>query len=135
MINRVFELSDKTAGQIMIPLNEMITVESDATVLELFDVARKSKYTRVPVWDPEKKEYIGIINVFYLLSLDVKDHQKSVKEFVRPPLFIDENVPVDEIFPRLRRSRQPLCLVKNNKDETLGLVTTEDILEEIVGKL
>lgn len=135
MIHRVFELSDKTAGQIMTPADKMTYVDSNMTVLDFFDVARESQYTRVPVWDEEAEKYIGILNVYYLLSLAPESHRKPVKEFVRPPLFISESVPVDEIFPRLRRSRQPVGLVKNDKDEVLGLLTTEDILEEIVGKL
>ena len=135
MINRVFELSAKTANQIMIPSDEMTILESDMTIRDFFAIARKSKYTRMPVRDSDTREYIGIINVFYVLSLDGEDHEKPVGDYVRPPLFISENVPVDEIFPKLRRSRQPVALVKNDQDEVLGMVTTEDILEEIVGKL
>lgn len=135
MISRVFDLSDKTADQIMIPLEEMIKVESNMTISELFDVARKSKYTRMPVWDSDSDKYTGVINVFYVLSLDEKDHQGLVKDYLRPPLFISEKMPLDDIFPKLRRSRQPVALVNNDQGKVLGMVTTEDILEEIVGKL
>lgn len=135
MINRVFDLSDKTARQIMIPREKMVTVNSDATLEKFFKVIRKSKYTRLPVWDEATQQYIGIINVFYVLSVNHEDHGRLVRDFTRPPVFVPENMPVDDIFPRLRRSHQPMSLVTNDKSEVVGLITTEDILEEIVGKL
>lgn len=135
MINRVFELSDKTASQIMIPREKMVTVNSDTILGKFFKVIRKTNYTRLPVWDEDKQQYIGIINVFYVLSVDHDDHDRPVSDFTRPPVFVPENMPVDDIFPRLRRSHQPMSLVTNDKSEVIGLITTEDILEEIVGKL
>lgn len=135
MINRVFELSGKNARRIMIPRSEMTIVYSDTTIPEFFDTARTSDFTRMPVFDREKNEFIGIINVFYVLSTRHEDRGKTLAGFVRTPLFIPEDMPVDEIFPRLRRSRQPMCLVTSDQSQVTGLITTEDILEEIVGKL
>lgn len=136
MIHRVFELSGKQAGEIMTPRSEMTTICSDASIAEFYETARTSGLTRMPVFDRSKDEFTGVINLFYVLSCGEVDRQRTVGEFARPPLLIPEEMPVDDIFPRLRRSRQPLGLVTaRGKSDVVGLVTTEDILEEIVGKL
>ena len=135
MIHRVFELSGKRASQIMIPRADMTIVYSDTTIPEFFEIARTSTFTRMPVYDREKKAFIGISNVFYVLSSRPEDRSGTVSGFFRTPLFIPEDMAVDEIFPRLRRFRQPMCLATDVTGNVTGLITTEDILEEIVGKL
>ena len=135
MIHRVFELSGKRAHQIMTPQSKMTVVYTNTTIPEFFNIARSSNFTRMPVYDRAKNKYVGIINVYYVLADQTDDRGKTVAGFVRPPLFIPEDMPVDDIFPRLRRFRQPMCLVTDEKSEVAGLITTEDILEEIVGQL
>jgi len=135
MIHRVFELSRKRARDIMTPRAEMTTVSHDMPLSEFFRIARRSGFTRLPVCGPDEDEFVGIINVFYTLSSLSLPNERRVADYVRPPLFILEDMPVDDILPRLRRSRQPVCLVKDEGGKVTGLVTTEDILEEIVGKL
>lgn len=135
MIHRVFELSGKTAGQIMIPRDKMTYVETDTTIDEFYEVARQSNYTRMPVYDDNSDRFVGVVNVFYILANAPDDRSSTVAQFCRPPLFINESMPVDDIFPRLRRFRQPMCFVVDRDEKVAGLITTEDILEEIVGKL
>jgi len=113
----------------------MTIVNSDTTLADFFDTARESGLTRIPVYDRETDTFIGVMNVFYVLSVQESLHGRPVSEFARPPLFISEDMPVDDVLPRLRRSRQPMCLVSDVNDRVTGLLTTEDILEEIVGKL
>jgi putative hemolysin len=135
MINRVFELSTKKAAEIMIPREKMLTVESDVIVEDFLALARTRGVTRMPVYDSEKKQYVGIVNVLFVLSSLPASSGSKVGDLTRPVHFIPADMPVDDIFPRLRRSRQPMGLVRNKKEEVVGLVTTEDILEEIVGEL
>jgi len=135
MIHRVFELSHQRARQVMTPRDEMVTVPRDMPLSEFFRKAREAGFTRIPVVDPETGAFEGIINVFFVLSLAPSEHSRPVADFARPPLFISENMPVDDILPRLRRSRQPLALVTNGNGTVTGLLTIEDILSEIVGKL
>ena len=135
MINRVFELSGKLARDIMIPRAQMVTVNHDMTVGQFYDKSRESGLTRLPVIDDMQDKVLGVVNVFYLLSEAGADRDGPIATFARDPLFIRDTMPVDDIFPRLRRFRQPMCLVKNRTGDTVGLITTEDILEEIVGKL
>ena len=135
MIHRVFELCAKRAGQIVIPRSDMITVASTATISELFKIARESNFTRMPVYDERTKKFVGIINIFDVLSTQSADSTQKVTDFARTPLFIPREMPVDDILPRLRLSRQPMCLVTDKEAEVVGLITTEDVLEEIVGQL
>lgn len=135
MIHRVFELSGKQASQIMVPGDRMTAVTTDTTVDEFCRIARRTLYTRMPVYDPARKAYAGVVNIFSILSVQTADAAKTVAEYVRPPLFVPAAMPVDDILPLMRRSRQPMCLVRNETDEVVGLLTTEDILEEIVGTL
>lgn len=135
MIHRVFGLSGKKAGQIVTPSSSMTVVEAGASLDAFFEIARESGFTRMPVFDSSKNEYTGIINVFYVLASKEAKPDAKVEEFARPPLFIDAETPVDDVLPILRRFRQPLCLVKDRSGAVIGLLTTEDILEEIVGKL
>jgi putative hemolysin len=135
MIHRVFELSGKRAHEIMIPRKNMTSVRADTTVEEFFGTARSSGFTRMPVCDMATGKFTGVINVFYVLSSSELDASRRASDFVRPALFVSENMPVDDILPRMRRSRQPMCFVTNDESEVVGLITTEDILEEVVGQL
>jgi len=134
MIHRVFELSAKCANQIMVPLSEMVYVNEETTISGFFETARESKFTRIPVCNETTGAFTGVINVFYALSKKTQPQQK-VFPLARPPLFVFEDMPIDDILPVMRRFRHPMCLVKNRADEVTGLITTEDILAEIVGTL
>jgi CBS domain containing-hemolysin-like protein len=135
MIHRVFDLSNKRASQIMIPREQMTVVRHDASIEDFFEVAKASEYTRMPILNEEKDEFVGSINVFFVLGHEEGHRDQPVSWFGRPVLFVHENTPVDDILPLMRRNRQPMCLVKNDRDHVCGLITTEDILEEIVGAL
>jgi putative hemolysin len=133
MIHKVFELSTRTAAQVMIPRDKMIVASSDMTVPEFMDIARDSRHTRMPVINKEKRDFVGIINALFVASAEATSGHKTVADFVRKPLYVFENTPVAEILPLLRRSRHPMCLVVNQKSEVTGLVTSEDIVRCIVG--
>ncbi len=134
MIHRVIELSGKKAEDVMVPSDEMVVAFADMHIPDFFTLARDCGLTRLPVLDRESGDFIGIINVFYVLSEGKDQTGKTVADFARPPQFIPAQMPVDDILPRMRHGRQPMCLVC--KDENvIGLVTTEDILRAIVGKL
>jgi len=135
MIHRVMELSHKSAGQIMVPLDQMTTVTIDTTVGEFRAVARQSGHTRMPVYDAKQESYVGLVNIFYILSGRRVEMDRLVNDFSRPLLYVRESMPVDDILPVMRRARQPLCLVRDDDKQVVGLLTTEDILKEIVGAL
>ena len=134
MIHRVFELSTKCAHDIMVPRSQMVFIDEETAVNGFFETARQSKFTRIPVVDKKSDRFTGVLNVFYALSSKAEGSQKA-SVLARPPLFTTEDMPIDDILPLMRRFRHPMCLVKNATGEVTGLITTEDILEEIVGSL
>jgi CBS domain containing-hemolysin-like protein len=135
MIHRVFELSSKTASQIMVPRDKMVVVGADASAAELVTLARKSGLARFPVYDAGKDIYTGIVNVLQVPSVFAADGAVKIADHVRPAPLINADMPVDQILPRLRRKKQPMCLVTDAQSRVIGSITTEDVLEEIVGKL
>ena len=87
-----------------------------------------------PVYDEEKKKFVGIVHMFDVLA-DPDSERKTVAEYMRPPQFIGDYIAVDHILPRMRVTRQPMVLVTNDRFEVIGLVTQEDVLDEVVGKI
>ncbi|MBM4143165.1 MAG: DUF21 domain-containing protein [Lentisphaerae bacterium] len=136
MIHRVFDLSRKRVRDIMVPRERIAFVRADTPLAEFVAAVRATGFSRMPVMDPERNEFAGIINVYYyLVSADRDPRGKTVAGYVRRPLLIPEDTRVDDTLRRLRRSRQPMCLVVNADAKVTGLLTTEDIVTEIVGQL
>jgi CBS domain containing-hemolysin-like protein len=134
MIHRVFELSTRNVGEIMIPRDEMVAVQSNAPIPAVVQTARESGFTRLAVYD-SKGEVAGIVNISDVLSSGPAADEAKALDYMRAPQFITENMPVDDVLPRMRALRQPMCFVTDQESLVIGLVTTEDVLEEIVGKL
>ena len=124
MIRRVLELSGKTARAIMTPRDKMVT----ATM-------RQFGHPRLPVLGDDKRTFLGVINFFDVMAASGTTAESPIHTFIRPPLFIKEDMPLMEIFTKLRGSRQALCLVVNAQNEVTGLITNQNVLQEIVGKL
>ena len=135
MIRRVLELSGKKAHDIMTPRSEMITLFPHSTVSDLVAIMRQSSHPRLPVCEPDGRTFRGTINFFDVMAGCEDCTGGSIDKFVRPPLFIGEETPIMEIFSKLRLSRQAMCLVVNAQSDVTGLITNQNVLQEIVGKL
>ncbi len=135
MIRRVLDLSAKTARDIMRPIDTTTRVQAGATAAEFCELVRQCGHSRLPVFDEMKKAYVGTASFFDVVSEGPDGPRLRLDRFIRPPLFIPETTPLVEIFTRLRLSRQPMCLVSNARSEVTGLITTQDVLGEIVGTL
>jgi CBS domain containing-hemolysin-like protein len=133
MIHRVVELTGKMAAQVMIPRDRIVVVQHSSPIRDFLDLTQQSHFTRLPVWDESTRKFVGIANLFDVLALDPTLHDRPIADFMRPPQFINASTPLTEIFPRMRSSRQPMGLVINPQAEVVGVLTTEDILNHIVG--
>ncbi|MFO7535087.1 MAG: CNNM domain-containing protein [Kiritimatiellia bacterium] len=135
MILRVADLSETTAPSCMIPLAKMTMVRETATVAEFYRQARESNYSNIPVYSDEKKQFVGLVNLYDVIPLEPADSATPVSRFMKSALFVKYNAPLTELFPLMRRARQSVCLVTGARGEVVGLLTSEDILKLIVGSL
>ncbi len=131
MIRRVFELDRKTAAMLMTPRKAMVAVRADARVGDVLNIARQHGYSRFPVLQDEGDRIVGIAHVLDLL-LEGAAPDDTIRSVMRPPSFVAADLPADELIPRMRLSRQALALVVDDATKVLGLVTSNDVLAEIV---
>lgn len=134
MIHEVIALQTKTCRQIMTPRERMVFVKTTSTASEIIELARKVEYNRYPVYDEEKKKFAGILHIFDPLA-DPEAEKKKAADYMRPAQFVGDYLPVDHILPRMRVTQQPMMLVTDDRFEVIGLVTQEDVLDEVVGRL
>lgn len=134
MIRRVLELSGKTAADIMTPRPAIQVISASATIEEFFAKVRESNHTRLPAFDTSSGAFAGTVNFFDVVSNEGDPRKVSLSTFIRPPLIVPESMPMIEVFSKLRLSRQPVCLVGKSPAEVTGLITSQNILDQVVGK-
>lgn len=134
MVEGVFQLSEKTAKDVMLPREKMIVIRPDMPIQDVLALAAQTPAQSFPVFSPTEKRFTGILKLSDLYAhLDEEDVR--VPQLLRPPQYVAEDTPGDDLLPRLRLSRQPMLLVRDDHDFVTGFVTTEVVLEEIVGPL
>ncbi len=137
-VNKIFEFDDRIAKEIMVPRTEMMTVEKDMTLREVFDVMGVEQYTRYPVTDGDKDHIIGLVNMKHLLTAFIKDPEsgaRPVMDFTQPIIRVIESIPIGDLLLKIQRERIHMAVLMDEYGGTSGLVTIEDILEEIVGDI
>ena len=134
MIHNVFDFSDSQAKDIMIPRIDMIFISIDVTYEELVAIFKENTFTRYPVYQDSTDEVIGTINVKDLLFYDNKG-DFSIKPFLREPYFTYEHKNSSALFIEMRDQSINFAIVLDEYGATAGLITMEDMLEEIVGDI
>ncbi len=134
MIHNVFDFGDSLAKEVMIPRIDMTFIHADATYEDLIEIFRENKYTRLPVYEESTDHVIGIINMKDVLLIDRTD-DFSVRDILREPYFTYEHKNTADLFVEMRQSSISLAVVLDEYGVTAGLVTLEDLLEEIVGEI
>ena len=137
MINNIFEFNDKKAEDIMTHRMELTGVASDTGLKELIDIVREEQYSRIPVYEGSIDNVVGILNVKDLLTLISSDTDRdfSIGDYMRKPYYIPMNKKVDELFRDLQSAQTHMAVVIDEYGGTAGVVTLEDLLEEIVGNI
>ncbi len=134
MIYNVFDFGDSLAKDIMIPRIDMVSVEDTATYKEVMELFRENMYTRLPVYHDSTDNIIGIINVKDFLF--VKDTDKfEIKDIMRDAYYTYEYKKTSDLMMEMRKSSSNIALVLNEYGSTEGMITLEDLLEEIVGEI
>lgn len=134
MINNVFDFTDAEAKEIMIPRIDMTFVPVDASYQELLDIFRETRYTRLPVYEESNDNVIGILNMKDILLCEDQS-TFSIREIMRTPFFTYEHKNTAELFSQMQESSINIAIVLNEYGTTAGLITMEDLLEEIVGEI
>ena len=134
MIHNLFDFGDAEAKEIMVPRIDMTFVQADATYQEVLDIFRQDMFTRLPVYEDTTDNVIGIINMKdFLLQNDTPEF--SVRNLLREPYFTYEHKNTADLFLEMRKSSISLAIVLDEYGVTAGLITLEDLLEEIVGEI
>jgi len=134
MINNVFDFGDSVAKDVMVPRIDMVFVNVEATFDELMEIFREERFTRIPVYEETTDNVIGIINMKDLLFFD-KEQEFSIRNFLRKPLYTYEYKNTAELMVEMRKTFNNIVIVLDEYGATAGLITLEDLLEEIVGEI
>ena len=134
IINNVFDFGDSVAKDIMVPRIDMAMVEVGATYNELIDIFREEKYTRMPVYEETTDNVIGIINMKDVLLID-RNEEFHVRDLLREPLYTYEYKNTAELMVEMRQTSNNMIIVLDEYGATAGMITLEDLLEEIVGEI
>jgi putative hemolysin len=134
MINNVFDFGDAVARDVMVPRIDMSFVDVNSTYDELMDIFRAEKYTRFPVYEETTDNVIGVLNIKDVFLRGGED-DFSVRHYLRQPLYTYEFKKVSELMMEMRQTDINIIIVLDEYGATAGLITQEDILEEIVGEI
>lgn len=140
MISNIFELGDKNAKDIMINRSNMLALDSTMHLEDAIEFMLGSQYSRYPVYDESVDSIIGMLYLKDALRLHSKDNLmnkpiKNIRKLLRQPVYIPETKKIDDIFKIMQTQKVQLAIVINEYGQTAGLISMEDILEEIVGNI
>lgn len=134
MIVNVVDFGDTVAGDIMVPRVDMVMVAVDSSYEDILTIFRDERYTRIPVYEDSPDNVIGILNVKDFLLIEDKENF-SVKEHLREPLYTYEYKKTSSLMMDMRKTGANIVIVLDEYGTTVGLITLEDMLEEIVGEI
>ncbi|MEA2025283.1 MAG: hemolysin family protein, partial [Chloroflexota bacterium] len=136
MIGGVLELGEQRAHEVMVARVDMVSLEADASLGEIIQTIVGEGHSRIPVYEENIDNVIGMLYAKDLLPYLVgEDRPPSIRRLLRTPLFVPESMLVDDLLRSLQRRRVHIAIVLDEHGGTAGLVTIEDLLEEIVGEI
>lgn len=135
LINNVFDFTEATVKSVMVPRTEIEALDAELTPAEMLDVFEQTGYSRMPIYRGSLDNIIGIALLKDLCRIVRRDGSVSLEEFVRPPIFLPANAKLNDALRMLRRSSEHMAIVVDEHGGVEGLVTLEDLLEEIVGDI
>ena len=133
MLHNMFKFSDLMAKQAMVPRTDMICIPSDITYEELNDFALENQYTRYPVYEENIDKILGFIHVKDLYSMTMHKERFSLNKLLRPLMMVPETMTLDNLVIEFKKAHCQIALVIDEFGGTSGLITLEDVMEEIIG--
>ncbi len=137
MLESVFDFGELLVRQVMIPRTEVIAIEADTRLDEIVATVTQHTYTKLPVYEDDLDQILGILHVKDLLRVMSQPNcqETSARDLARETLYFPETLPVNDLLHQFRHNRQHIAIVLDEYGGTAGLVTLEDLLEEIVGEV
>nr|WP_250886817.1 hemolysin family protein [Bacillus sp. SM2101] len=137
-VDNIFEFDNRIAREIMIPRTEIVSFDVSLSIQDFLREVKDERYTRYPVIDGDKDHIIGLINLKSMIKayFDVKDiDTTTIREFVTPIIYVIETIPIHDLLKKMQKDQIHMAILIDEYGGTSGLVTVEDILEEIVGEI
>ncbi|MBQ2938602.1 MAG: HlyC/CorC family transporter [Clostridia bacterium] len=135
MINNIFEFNDRVVSEIMIPRTQVYALDMELTINEAIDMLNEdTRYSRIPIYDENIDNIRGIVYVKDML-LTQKSKNTKLKNIARNATYVLESIYIDDVFKELKKNKKQIAIVVDEYGGTAGIVTMEDILEEIVGEI
>lgn len=135
MIHGVFDFTDTEAKDVMVPRPDIVAVEKNTTLSELISIIKEEKFSRIPVYEKNIDNILGVVHIKDLILADNRESDFSLANFLRPTIFVPETKKVNDLFKTMKKEKIHLCIVLDEYGGTAGLVTLEDLIEEIMGDI
>jgi putative hemolysin len=133
MVNEVFEFDEKIADEVDKPKHKIEFIHQDDTINKLTVKSVETGFSRFPVYNKNYDDVVGMVHIKD--SLDIKDKSTKIKKIMRDVLIINPNMKADDVFRKMREYKTHIALLKDKYDKTIGLVSMEDLVEEIFGEI
>ncbi len=138
-MSKIFDFDDRLAKEVMVPRTEIVSASKDDVVEVFLQIANVEKYTRYPiVEDGDKDKVIGLVNIKEIYNdivFNEKDGTNTLESYVKPIFKVIETVPIHDLLVKMQKERIQMAILFDEYGGTAGLVTVEDIIEEIVGEI
>ncbi|HWQ70781.1 MAG TPA: hemolysin family protein [Desulfitobacteriaceae bacterium] len=134
-VDNIFEFTDKNVRDIMIPRMDMVCVFQDDSFETILEMVMQEKYTRYPVCKGDKDSVIGFIHIRDLYEQKIRSDIQNINGIIRSLISVPESMPINDMLKRFQKGNENIAVVIDEYGGTAGIVTVEDILEEIVGSL
>ena len=138
-VNNVFEFDDKIAREIMVPRTDIVGFEVNATFEEVLTQISEERYTRYPIYEGDRDNILGFLNIKDFLTLGMKNRIQSetftLQDFINPVICTIETTPIHDLLQKMQKERTHIVILLDEYGGTSGMVTVEDILEELVGEI
>lgn len=134
-VTNIFDFDERVAREIMVPRTEMVYFLKDDSFEDNLDVILEGQFTRYPVADEDKDNIIGLVNLKEIFTGHLQDKNVTIEQYIRPILHVSEATPIKQVLLKMQKERIHMAIVNDEYGGTAGLITVEDILEEIVGDI
>lgn len=137
-VNKIFEFDNRIAKEIMVPRREIVTLSKDNTLEDFLQVVNEEKFTRYPIIDGDKDHIIGMVNIKEIMTELIQNRTlltKTLELYTRPIIRVIDTVPIHDLLVKMQKDRIHMAILMDEYGGTSGLVTVEDIIEEIVGEI